>query len=70
MDNEICVEDVECINVSTSSGKKRGRREKKNTTWTESADEYLADILIEQINLGRKDETDGLQKGGGRLNER
>ncbi|RWR73107.1 L10-interacting MYB domain-containing-like protein isoform X2 [Cinnamomum micranthum f. kanehirae] len=57
MDNEICGEDVECINVGKSSGKKYGRREKKNTTWMESADEYLVDILIEQINLGRNDRT-------------
>ncbi|RWR94152.1 L10-interacting MYB domain-containing-like protein isoform X1 [Cinnamomum micranthum f. kanehirae] len=63
MDNEICGEDVECINVGTSSGKKRGRREKKNTTWSEAGYEYLADILIEQINLGRKDGTGWTTEG-------
>ena len=63
MENEICGEDVECISVGTSSGKKRGRREKKNTTWTESADECLADILIEQINLRRNDETGWTTEG-------
>ena len=63
MENEICGEDVECISVGTSYGKKRGRREKKNTTWTESADECLADILIEQINLRRNDETGWTTEG-------
>ncbi|RWR84129.1 Myb/SANT-like domain-containing protein [Cinnamomum micranthum f. kanehirae] len=63
MENEICGEDVECINVGTSSGKKRGRREKKNTTWSEAGDEYLADILIEQINLGRKGGTGWTTEG-------
>ncbi|RWR88615.1 L10-interacting MYB domain-containing-like protein [Cinnamomum micranthum f. kanehirae] len=48
-------EEVQCINVGQSSGAKRGKRDKKNVTWTEIADEFLTNVLIEQITLGQKD---------------
>ena len=48
-------EDVQCINVGQSSGAKRGKRDKKNVTWTEIADEFLTNVLIEQITFRRKD---------------
>lgn len=55
MDIDMIDEEVQCINVGQSSGVKRGKRDKKNVTWTEIADEFLTNVLIEQITLGRKD---------------
>ena len=48
---------VNCVMiVGPSTGNKRQKRDKKNITWTEVADAYLTDIMLEQISLGRKDE--------------
>ncbi|RWR94158.1 putative nuclease HARBI1 [Cinnamomum micranthum f. kanehirae] len=55
MDNDMIDEEVQRINVGQSSGVKRGKRDKKNVTGTEIADEFLTNVLIEQITLGRKD---------------
>ncbi|RWR73024.1 Myb/SANT-like domain-containing protein [Cinnamomum micranthum f. kanehirae] len=55
MDNDMIDKEVQCINVGQSSEAKRGKRDKKNVTWTEIADEFLTNVLIEQITLGRKD---------------
>ena len=42
-------------NVGQSFRAKHSKRDKKNVTWTETADEFLTNVLIEQITLGRKD---------------
>ena len=55
MDIDMIDEEVQCINVGQSSGAKRGKRDTKNVTWTEIADEFLTNVLIELITLGRKD---------------
>lgn len=48
---------VTCVMiVGPSMGNKSKKRDKKNITWTEVADAFLTDIMLEQINLGRKDE--------------
>lgn len=48
---------VNCVMiVGPSTGNKRQKIDKKNFTWMEVADAFLTDIMLEQINLGRKDE--------------
>lgn len=55
---------VNCkVIVGQSTRNKRQKREKKNTTWTEVTDVYLADIMLEQINLGRKDKNGFISEG-------
>ena len=56
MDNEIIEEHVQSIQVEAPTGTKRGRREKKNNSWTDYSNDYLMDLFIEQVKLGRKDE--------------
>ncbi|RWR73164.1 Myb/SANT-like domain-containing protein [Cinnamomum micranthum f. kanehirae] len=56
MDTEQVEDHVQSIQVETPTGTKRGRREKKNISWTDYSNDYLMDLFIEQVKLGRKDE--------------
>ena len=55
MDNEIIEEHVHSIQVEAPTGTKRGRTEKKNISSTDYSNDYLMDLFIEQVKLGRKD---------------
>ncbi|RWR87908.1 hypothetical protein CKAN_01687200 [Cinnamomum micranthum f. kanehirae] len=47
---------IQSIQVEAPTGAKRGRREKKNISWTDYSNGYLMDLFIEQVKLGKKDE--------------
>lgn len=65
MDNE--KDDNNAVNcemiVGPSTINKRQKRDKKKTIWTEVVDAYLTDIMLEQINLERKNENGFTSEG-------
>ena len=62
MDTEQVEDLVQSIQVEAPTGTKRGRREKKNISWTDYSNDYLMDLFIEQVKLGRKDEGGYLER--------